>query len=435
MVKNKYNSLWKYAKKIIPAGNSLISKRPDLFSPKHWPTYFSKARGHYVWDLNGKKYQDFSLMGIGTNVLGYANQKIDNEVIKKIKKSNVSTLNCVEEIKLAKTLVKIHPWAQMVKFARTGGEASAIAIRIARAYSKKNENIAICGYHGWHDWYQAANLNKKMLDKHLIKGISSSGVSARLKNSIYSFEYNSIDQLKKILKKKIGVLIMEVRRNSEPHQNFLKKVKKICLKNKIVLIFDECTSGFRETMGGIHLKYKVNPDICIFGKALGNGYPITAIIGKKNIMSKAKNSFISSTFWTERTGFVAALKTIEIMKKTKSFEYVRKLGKFVKNKWLQLAKMNSLDLNIYGLDSMPSFNFKSKNHILYKSYLTREMLKKNILATNSIYISTSHNYKNLKKYFFYLKKIFKEISLSEKGIKKIKLKKNEICKTTFKRLN
>ena len=434
MVKDKTNLLWNYAKKIIPAGNSLISKRPDLFSPKHWPTYFEKANGHYIWGIDGKKYQDFSLMGIGTNVLGYANKKIDNEIIKKIKKSNVSTLNCVEEINLAKKLIEIHPWAKMAKFARTGGEASTIAIRIARSYSK-NENIAICGYHGWHDWYQAANIKKNILDKHLIKGVSSSGVCKKLKNSIYSFEYNKIDQLKKLLKKKIGIVIMEVRRNAEPKNNFLHKIRKICSKNKIILIFDECTSGFRETFGGLHLKYKVNPDICIFGKALGNGYAITAVIGKKNIMNKAKNSFISSTFWTERIGYVAALKTIEVMKKTNSFIYVKKIGKFVKKKWGQIAKSNNLSINIYGLDSMPSFNFNSKKHLIYKSYLTREMLKNNILATNSIYISTSHNHKNLRKYFFVLNKIFKEIYKDEIGIKKLKLKNNEICKTTFKRLN
>ena len=165
--KNLNNLLWKEAKKKILGGNSLFSKRPENFVPNFWPAYYHKAKGCHVWDLNKKKYIDMSLMGVGTNILGYAKKEIDNAVIKNLKKSNMSTLNCPEEVYLAQKLLQLHQWAGKVKFARTGGEANAIAIRIARAYTNSSR-VAVCGYHGWHDWYLSANLkNNNQLNSFL----------------------------------------------------------------------------------------------------------------------------------------------------------------------------------------------------------------------------------------------------------------------------
>jgi glutamate-1-semialdehyde aminotransferase len=162
---NKNKILWNKSKKIILKGNSLLSKNPENYSI-NWPAYFIKAKDCYIWSLDNKKYTDFSYMGIGTNILGYANTKIDNHVKKVISKGTMSTLNCVEEVTLSEKLIKMHKWSSMCKFTRTGAEASAVAVRIGRAYSKKNK-IAICGYHGWHDWYLSVNLKgKKKLDTH-----------------------------------------------------------------------------------------------------------------------------------------------------------------------------------------------------------------------------------------------------------------------------
>jgi glutamate-1-semialdehyde 2,1-aminomutase len=330
---NKGNSLWKEAKKIIPGGNTLISKRQEKFIREKWPTYYSKAKKCEIWDLSGKKFYDLSLMGVGTNILGYANSEVDNAVIKAIKKSNMSTLNCPEEVQLAKKLLKMHPWAGVVKFTRSGGEANALAIRMARAHTKKN-NIAFCGYHGWHDWYLSANLSdKKNLGKFLSNNINISGVSKNLKNTSFPFKYNEFEALNKVIKKKnIGIIKMEVERNEKPKKNFLKKIRNISNKKKIILIFDECTSGFRATFGGIHKKHKVNPDMMILGKALGNGYAINAVLAKKDFLKSSESLFISSTFWGERAGYVAALKTLEIMKKKKSWKNISKIGKQIKKK-------------------------------------------------------------------------------------------------------
>ena len=300
--KNKNKNHILKAIKYIPNGNMFYSKSRKFFSENVWPTYFSKAKNIYVWDLDGRKYLDFCHMGVGTNILGYSNTYIDNKVKKVVSKGNMSTLNCLEEVDLCEKLVDMHKWSGQAKLARTGGEANSVAIRIARCNTERKK-VAICGYHGWHDWYLSANLaNKNNLNNHLAKKLNTFGVPKQLKNTVYTFDYNDLTGLKKLLKNdsEIGIVKMEVQRDIKPKENFLKEIKKLCIKKKLILIFDECTSGFRETYGGLHLKYKVNPDIAIFGKALGNGYAITAILGTKKIMEKSENSFVSSTFWSEK---------------------------------------------------------------------------------------------------------------------------------------
>ena len=281
MKKKNGINLYKYAKTIIPGGVTLFSKRSELHLPNKWPAYFDKAKKIDVWDLKGKKYLDM-FCAVGTSVLGYGNDNVNKSVLKNIKKGNMTTLNCPEEVYLSKEIIKHHPWASMAKFTRGGGEANALAIRIARSCTKK-KNVAFCGYHGWHDWYLSANINSKNnLDQHLMSGLNYDGIPENLKNTSFPFPYNNFEYLLKLIKKKnIGIIKMEVMRNLKPENNFLQKVRKICNKKKIVLIFDECTSGYRQNMGGIHLNFKVNPDMAIFGKALGSGFAINAVIGKK----------------------------------------------------------------------------------------------------------------------------------------------------------
>ncbi len=428
--------VWDRAKKLIPNGTMLLSKNPDVFLPNRWPTYFSKAKGCHIWDLEKKKYLDFSLMGVGTNILGYANTNVNNAVVNAIRNGNMSTLNCREEVELSNELIKIHPWANMVRFARTGGEANSIAIRIARSsLPKKKYKIAFCGYHGWQDWYLASNIdNKIQLEKFLMKGIKSKGVPDELKNSIIPFYYNDINSLKDILSKNsdIGVIILEPYKDNGPKQNFLKQVREIASKKKIVLIFDECTSGFRNVYGGIHLKYNVNPDMAMFGKALGNGHAITAVIGKKNVMKHTNQSFISSTFWTERSGPASALATLKEMKRIKSWNKINYIGSILKRNLLKIAKKNKLEINISGYDGLIKFNFVNKNNLYCKTFLTQEMLKKKILATNAIYVCTEHKLKYVKLYLNMLDKVFSVISSkkSDKDLKK--LIQSPICKSDFR---
>jgi len=435
MVTTKGQKLWLRAQDIIPGGNQFLSKKSELYLPNQWPAYFKKSKDCYVTDLSNKKYLDLT-MGIGTNILGYANSIIDKAVKKTINMGTMSTLNCPEEVELAEKLLQIHPWAEQAKFAKTGGEANAIAVRLARTYSKKN-NIAICGYHGWHDWYLASNINnKKNLDEHLLSGLQPNGVPKNLKDTIFTFSYNNIEQLKKLIKKKnIGIIKMEVERNIEPKNNFLNKVRELATKNKIILIFDECTSGFRQNFGGLHKLYKVNPDIAIFGKSLGNGYPISAIIGKKKILSCSQNTFISSTFWSDRIGYVAALKTLEVMEKTNSWKKITDIGNYIKNQWKKKAKKYSLPIKISGLASLTTFYIDLPNKLKYKTYITQEMLKYGIITNNSIYVSVHHNKKNINYYLKILDKCFKNIAIFEVN-QNIDLHLNgPVCQNSFKRLN
>jgi glutamate-1-semialdehyde 2,1-aminomutase len=426
---NKGQKLWRRAKKIIPGGTMLFSKNPDLFLPNFWPAYFEKTKGCNIWDLEGRKYLDLSMMGIGTNILGYSRREVDGAVKNIINKGNMSTLNSKEEILLAEKLIQMHPWAKKVRFARTGGEAAAIAVRIARAATGKDK-VAICGYHGWHDWYLSANLSdSKNLNSHLMSNLQIQGVQKNLKNSVFVFEYNNFDQLKKIVSQNnIGTVIMEVSRNEPPKKNFLENVRQLTKNKNIVLIFDECTSGFRETYGGLHLKYKINPDIATFGKALGNGYAVNAVIGTDSIMNYANSTFISSTFWTERIGSVAGLKTLEIMEKIKSWDIISSLGKKIKENWKFLAKKHNIKLKIQGLSALPRFDFENKNNLYFKTFISQELLKKKMLASNTIYLCTEHNIKLFNNYFDILDSVFFKINRSiEDNIDPQKLLSGPVC--------
>ena len=433
---NSGQALWNKAKKIIPGGNMLLSKRSEMFLPDIWPAYFSKAKGCKVWDMDGNEYIDMSLMGVGTNILGYGHPEVDAAVQNVVSQGNMSTLNCPEEVYLAEKLIEIHPWADMVKLARTGGEANAIAIRIARAASGKDK-VAICGYHGWHDWYLSANLSDEAnLDGHLLPGLSPTGVPRNLLNSVFTFQYNNYEGLLSLLNNHdIGVIKMEVVRNMGPEDNFLTKVRQLATQRGIVLIFDECTSGFREAFGGIHKNFNVEPDMAIFGKALGNGYAITAVVGRREIMEFAQSTFISSTFWTERIGPTAAIKTLEIMENIKSWETITQTGLHIRSEWQKLADKYDLKIRHWGLPSLTGFSFESENNLIYKSIITQEMLSMGYLASNSVYACIEHTSQIVKDYLNALENIFPLIKECEDGRNTTSILKSPVCQSGFKRLN
>jgi glutamate-1-semialdehyde 2,1-aminomutase len=429
--------LWARAKAVIPGGNMLLSKRPEMFLPDRWPTYFSKAKGCEVWDLDGTHLIDFSMMGVGTNILGYGHPEVDQAVKQAIGRGNMSTLNCPEEVLLAERLVELHPWSDMVRLARTGGEANAIAVRIARAASGRDK-VAVCGYHGWHDWYLAANLRGvENLETHLLPGLQPAGVPKGLHGTVMPFRYNCFDQLESLVKKNpdIGVIKMEVARSEKPTNEFLQNVRSLATDSGIVLIFDECTTGFRQTYGGLHKKYGVDPDIAIFGKALGNGYAITAILGRREVMEAAQETFISSTFWTERIGPAAALKTLEVMGKLQSWLIISATGQIIRDGWADLANKHQLSIIQQGLPAIASFVFKSDNALAYKTLITQEMLKKGFLATNAIYACTEHGTGSIQQYFTALDEVFSQISECEEGRNIHQLLEVPVCESGFTRLN
>jgi len=430
-------ALYEKAKRLIPGGTMLLSKRPEMFLPDHWPAYYSKAKGYKVWDLDGKEFNDMTIMGIGTNTLGYGHDEVDSAVLQTVANGNMSTLNCPEEVWLAEKLIEINPWADMVRFARSGGEANAIAIRIARAASGKDK-VAICGYHGWHDWYLSTNHNEgDGLQGHLLPGLDPAGVPKNLKDTVFPFHYNKIEELRELVEKQdIGVIKMEVVRNFGPENNFLQDVRDLATKKNIVLIFDECTSGFRETFGGIYKKYGVEPDLAMFGKTIANGYALTAVVGKRSVMEAAQKTFISSTFWTERIGPTAALKTLEVMEREKSWDIITAIGKKMQEGWKSLADAHGLKINISGIPSLSTYSFEGENALKYKTLITQEMLKMGFLASTNFYAATVHSDEIFESYFESLDKVYKLISACESGALQIdNLLEGPVCHSGFKRLN
>lgn len=436
MIQGQGQKLWRRAKRVIPGSNMLLSKRAEMFLPEQWPAYFSQAKGCRVWDLDGRELIDMSIMGIGTNLLGYGHPEVDAAVAATVVAGNMSTLNCPEEVWLAERLVALHPWAEMARFARSGGEANAIAIRIARAATGR-DTVAICGYHGWHDWYLATNLqNDSGLEEHLLPGLEPNGVPRGLAGTAQPFSFNRLDQLENIATNHdLAAVKMEVQRTNPPEPGFLEGVRELCTRRGIVLIFDECTSGFRETFGGLHLKYGVEPDMAMFGKALGNGYAITATIGRRAVMEAAQSTFISSTFWTERIGPTAALKTLEVMERERSWERVTATGLELRGRWQELADRHSLSISHNGLPALTGFAIQSSQALAYKTLITQEMLKKGYLAATSCYICLAHTPDVIEPYLDALDSVFSLIADCEAGRSVEDLLEGPVCHGGFKRLN
>lgn len=428
--------LWNKAKRLIPGGNMLLSKRPEMFLPEQWPAYFSKAKGCRIWDLDGRELIDMTIMGVGANTLGYGDERVDAAVVTTVVRGNMSTLNAPEEVELAERLVALHPWADMARFARTGGEANAVAIRIARAASGR-DGVAICGYHGWHDWYLASNLGEDdSLAGHLLPGLDPQGVQRSLRGTVFPFGFNDIAALEALIATgKIGVIMMEVARTFDPSPDFLKRVRELATANGIVLIFDECTSGFRQSFGGLHKLYGVDPDMAVFGKVLGNGYAVTAVIGRREVMEAAQNSFISSTFWTERIGSAAALATLDVMAQTQSWEVITGIGVDITRRWRELAAKHGLEISTSGLPALTGFAFKGANAAAYKTLISQEMLDKGYLAATSVYTCLAHTPDIVDGYFDALDPVFALIAACEAGRDVGSLLRGPICHAGFKRLN
>jgi glutamate-1-semialdehyde 2,1-aminomutase len=436
-IMGKGQKLWKRAKQVIPGGNMLLSKRAEMFLPEQWPAYFDRTDGCRIWDLDGNELLDMGIMGIGTNTLGYSHPEVDDAVREVVSKGNLSTLNCPEEVALAERLIEINPWADMVRLARTGGEANAIAIRIARAAARR-ENVAICGYHGWHDWYLSANLgDSENLAGHLLPGLSPTGVPRSLKNSTFPFMYNDFEGLERLVAaENIGVIKMEVVRSAPPEDGFLHKVRELATANNIVLVFDECTSGFRETFGGLHLKYGVEPDLAVYGKTLGNGYAITAVVGRRAVMEAAQSTFISSTFWTERIGPAAALKTLEVMEREQSWDRITATGHDYRTRLQAVSALHGVDIQISGLASLTGYGVVGEQALEFKTFITQELLKTNILAATGFYASIAHGPAELDRLFDALDPIFATIKRCQNGAEDVNaLLEGPVCHAGFKRLN
>ena len=405
--------LYNKAKSLIPGGTQLLSKRPEMFAPDVWPAYYDKAKGCRVWDLDGQEYIDMSIMGIGANILGYADDDVDQAVIETIKKGNSSSLNCPEEIALAELLLELHPWAQMVRYTRSGGEAMAVAIRVARAATKR-EIVLFSGYHGWQDWYLAANLAEEdALDGQLMPGLAPNGIPRGLHGTALSFHFNDIENLRSVVKgkeKQIAAIVVEPARGEDAPKVYLQALKELAHEIGAVLIFDEITSGFRMCTGGIHLRYGVNPDIAVFAKSIANGYAMAAILGIESVMQAAQKTFISSTNWTERVGPTAALATINKYISKKVDHHIISIGQQVKQIWIQAAEKNGLPIQVSGLATLGAFVFNSPENRLLQTLFTIKMLERGFLGFRQFKPAFAHQSTDVIAYGEAVDAVFQELA-------------------------
>lgn len=440
IVKGKGQALYEQAKKVIPGGTQLLSKRPEMFLPELWPAYYSRAKGCKIWDMDGKEYIDVSYMGIGANVLGYANNEVDEAAQEAIVNGGMCTLNAPEEVYLAQELLKLHPWAGGVRYAKAGGEAMAMAARIVRAYTQK-DIILFCGYHGWHDWYLSANLsNKNALNDQHIAGLEPLGVPSGLAGTNLPFHYNNIDEFEALLQKHTGniaAVVMEPIRNDAPSDGFLEKIREKTRQQGIQLVFDEITAGFRICAGGSHRVLGVEPDVAVFAKGMTNGYPLSAIVGRKEVMEAAQGTFISSTFYTERVALAAALKSVQLYQQYRVWEKQLAYGELVHEGWKKQAEQAGISIEVGGIKPLGHFTILGKEDALvYKTYFVQEMLKRGYIASNAFYTTYAHSPAIIEEYMANVGEVFAQIAaLEEKGVSIRSQLQGPVCHSGFGRLN
>jgi glutamate-1-semialdehyde 2,1-aminomutase len=397
----KGQELYEKARRLIPGGTQLLSKRPEMFLPNFWPAYYSRAKGAEVWDLDGNKYIDVANSGISSCVLGFADPDVEQAVIGAVQAGVMSTLNCPEEVELAELLIELHPWAEMARYARSGGEIMAIAARVARAATGRDK-IAFCGYHGWHDWYLAANLSEDTaLDGHLLPGLAPAGVPRGLARTMLPFRYNQIEDLRSIISnhgRELAAIVMEPSRSTGPAEGFLEEVRRLADENGIVLIFDEITSGFRLNCGGIHMNYGVMPDLATFAKAMSNGYAMSALIGRRSVMEAAQTTFISSTSWTEKIGPTAALAAMRKYRHESVHIHQIAVGTAVREGWSRAAERAGLSIKINGLLPLLNFTFEGPHDAALATLLTQNMLARGYIAAPRFNATFAHKSKIVEQY-------------------------------------
>jgi glutamate-1-semialdehyde 2,1-aminomutase len=415
-VKSAGQQLYRRAKTLMPGGGQLLSKRPEMFAPDQWPAYYREARGCEVVDCDDRQYIDMSIMGIGTCLLGYADPDVTDAVVRRIQAGSMCTLNSPEEIELADLLLSIHPWADQVRYARTGGEAMAMAVRMARA-SNGRDRIAFCGYHGWHDWYLAANLSsdgqRDQLGGHLLPGLSPLGVPSQLGGTAMPFGYNKIDELADIVRQHgsdLAAVVMEPTRSVDPDPGFLERVRELCESCGAVLIIDEITAGWRLHFGGAHLRYGIKPDIAVFAKALSNGHPMAAVVGQSRVMQSAQESFISSTYWSEGVGPVAALATIRKMQRVDVPSHTDRIGRRFRAGLIDIADRDGVPLILGGHPAITTLTFDHPENLALQTLLTVRMLSHGILAGSGFYATLAHTQRHLDAYFIAAESVFAELA-------------------------
>ena len=407
-----------------PTGSQLLSKSPDCFAPYVWPSYGDAVGPVHIMGEDGKTYLDLSTSGIGCNPFGYLDVDIMDAVIQAMFKGSLTTLNCTEQIELTELLLDLHGWATMAVYGLTGKDACEIAIRIARTATGRDK-VAIGGYHGCGDWYLAANLweDHDFMDRHdalknvLLPGLNAEGIPKGLAGTAHVFHHNNVEELNTLVDAhgdSLAAIIFEIQRGERPTPEFIWALWLAKKKTGAVLIVDEITSGFRKGTGGVHQYFDLKPDIAVFGKALGSGQPISAVIGKEEVMKEAARTFLSSTYWTWRPGFAAAIATIKKMQGNIS-NAMENNGILFQSIMSELAEVYGVECEIGHRDMAPLSHCWMPDDAM-ATLMTAEFVKRGILFGGDFYPTRAHTVEHMEEFRVKAERVFEVLAMAqEKG--------------------
>ena len=386
--------LFDKAKRLIPGGTQLISRRPSQFAYGVSPIYAVRAEGPHFWDVDGNQYIDWA-SGIGSIILGYADPIVDQAVHDQIRAGTVYSINHELEIELAEELVATVPCAEMVRYAKGGGDACAVAVRIARG-ATGHDKILFCGYHGWHDWYLAANLGAaNALNQHLLPGVEPIGVPKCLEGTAIPFPYGDLGALEEALDRhrgQIAAIMMEPLRGDLPPDGYLAAVRALADAFGVLLIFDEVTTGFRPTASGVQTLLGVTPDMAVFAKSISNGYPMGAVVGSRSVMEPASQMFISSTYWSDTIGLRAALTTLREIRRRNVPAHLSAIGTKLQVQLNKSARIAGVPVTCGGVNFFPSLRFDVDDAELKQKLITlfiQEMARRGCHGNTSFYLNAA----------------------------------------------
>jgi glutamate-1-semialdehyde aminotransferase len=382
---------------LIPSVTQTLAKGPGQYVKGIAPIFIRKGKGAHVWDVDGNKFLDYN-MAIGPLSLGYAYPEVDQAIRQQLEEGITFSMMHPLEVELAEIIREIIPNAESVRFSKTGADVTSAAIRLARAYTGRDE-VLCCGYHGWHDWYISVTSR-------------DSGVPNAIADMTFTFDYNDIDSLEQSIGKNTACVIMEPVVFDEPKDDFLHIVKEICDANNTLLIFDEMWTGFRLALGGAQEYYKVDADLATFSKAVANGMPLSILTGRADIMNLLdKEVFFYTTFGGEALSLAAAKATISILAAKNVPVHLRRLGKKLKEGYNQLASelgMNYTACKGYDCRTIVTFDAEAGDPLLMKSIVQQEMIKRGILWSGFHNLSFSHNAQDVE----YTLDVYKEVLLT-----------------------
>lgn len=377
------NTLYDRALKTIPLASQTFSKSAMMYVRGATPLFIERGDGARVWDPDGNSFID-CVLGLLPVVLGYRDQEVDEAIRQQLERGIIFSLPSTLEMELAERLVALIPCAEMVRLGKNGSDATTAAIRLARAHTGRNR-VAVAGYHGWHDWYIGTTA------RHL-------GVPDAVRELSSTIPFNDADALEDLLKSDpdgFAAVMLEPAGVVEPLPGYLERVRELTEKYGVVLVFDEIVTGFRIDLGGAQKKYGVTPDLATFGKAMANGMPISAVVGRKALMQRMDDIFFSGTFGGETLSIAAALATLNKLEALNAPAIFEKTGNQVISQVTALIQKTGLTevIKMAGVSWWPRLEIKKHeraSQLEVVSLLRQEFIANGLLAGGGFNLSLAH---------------------------------------------